>query len=171
MSQGELWLGDGTFSIVSSSGATAKTFLTRGGGSFRVEREFRVIKADGDYGPVRGRVRKIEEVPVLTVNWLELPPADLALLSQPTTVSATNSTSWTPLLDLTTAHYLYQVYFTGELKDGRDVQVTVNNALNMEPLSLDLVDKDEVILKAAFTGHYTSDDRTTAPWTVTFTTA
>lgn len=46
-----IMLGAGVLSI----GGT-EIALTRGGGSFSVEREFREINADGDRGPVEGRI-------------------------------------------------------------------------------------------------------------------
>lgn len=45
--------------------------LTRGGGQFVVEREFRQINADGDRGAVEGRVTIDASVPTLTLNALE----------------------------------------------------------------------------------------------------
>ena len=48
---GEIVLGAGVFSIDGTDIA-----LTRGGGSFKVEREYREINADGDRGAVMGRV-------------------------------------------------------------------------------------------------------------------
>ena len=48
---GEIVLGAGTFYI-----NNAAIGLTRGGGAFNVEREFREINADGDRGAVKGRV-------------------------------------------------------------------------------------------------------------------
>ena len=47
----EIILGAGTFYV----GGTA-IGLTRGGGAFNVEREYREINADGDRGAVKGRV-------------------------------------------------------------------------------------------------------------------
>lgn len=46
--------------------------LTRGGGSFTVEREFREINADGDPGAVSGRVAKEGGRPKLKLNSLEI---------------------------------------------------------------------------------------------------
>lgn len=46
--------------------------LTRGGSSFTVEREYRNIEADGDYGPVKGRTVIDSETAKLEVNALEL---------------------------------------------------------------------------------------------------
>lgn len=44
--------------------------LTRGGSSFNVNRVFREINADGDMGPVEGRIAMDEARPVLTLNAL-----------------------------------------------------------------------------------------------------
>ena len=46
-------LGDGVFAVNGTDIA-----LTRGGGQFLIEREYREIPADGDYSPVKGRIRK-----------------------------------------------------------------------------------------------------------------
>lgn len=48
---GEILLGAGTFYVNGTA-----IGLTRGGGAFNVEREFREINADGDRGAVKGRV-------------------------------------------------------------------------------------------------------------------
>ena len=61
----EIVLGAGTFYI----GSTAVA-LTRGGGSFVVEREFREINADGDRGAVKGRVALESSRAKLTMNLL-----------------------------------------------------------------------------------------------------
>lgn len=61
----EIVLGAGIFYI----GATAVA-LTRGGGTFTVEREYREINADGDRGAVKGRVVMESSRPKLTMNAL-----------------------------------------------------------------------------------------------------
>lgn len=63
----EIVLGAGVFYI----GATAVA-LTRGGGSFSVEREFREINADGDRGAVKGRVVMESSRAKLTMNVLTM---------------------------------------------------------------------------------------------------
>lgn len=63
----EIMLGAGVFYI----GGTAIA-LTRGGGSFTVEREFREINADGDRGPVEGRIELDRSVAKLTMNALTI---------------------------------------------------------------------------------------------------
>lgn len=63
----EILLGAGVFYI----GETAIA-LTRGGGSFTVEREYREIGADGDRGPVEGRITLDRSVAKLTMNVLTI---------------------------------------------------------------------------------------------------
>lgn len=46
--------------------------LTRGGGKFTVEREFREINADGDRGPVEGRIAIEGSRATLTMNTLQI---------------------------------------------------------------------------------------------------
>lgn len=46
--------------------------LTRGGGSFNVEREFREINADGDRGAVEGRIVMEGSRATLTLNTLQI---------------------------------------------------------------------------------------------------
>ena len=46
--------------------------LTRGGGKFSVEREFREINADGDRGPVKDRIVIDASKATLTLNTLEI---------------------------------------------------------------------------------------------------
>jgi len=61
----QILLGAGVFAIDGTDVA-----LTRGGGSFTVEREFRQINADGDRGPVLDRVVMDASTATLTLNAL-----------------------------------------------------------------------------------------------------
>lgn len=69
----EIILGVGKFSIGTSAQDAKAVALTRGGGSFVVEREFREINADGDPGLVEGRIVKEAGRPKLklvALQWL-----------------------------------------------------------------------------------------------------
>lgn len=63
----EIVLGAGVFYVGSNQVA-----LTRGGGSFTVEREYREINADGDRGAVKGRVVMESSRAKLTMNVLTM---------------------------------------------------------------------------------------------------
>ena len=70
---GEIVLGVGRFYIGTSAEDAKKVALTRGGGSFVVERSYRDINADEDPGSVAGRVVKDEGRPKLklvALQWL-----------------------------------------------------------------------------------------------------
>ena len=70
---GEIILGTGRFYIGTKAEDAVKVGLTRGGGSFVVEREFREINADDDPGLVEGRIDKEMARPklkLIALQWL-----------------------------------------------------------------------------------------------------
>ena len=85
---GEIVLGVGKFYIGTSSTDAEYVGLTRGGGSFIVEREFREINADEDPGLVADRIEKEMARPKLTLNALQWLTKVSKLYSCVTTVTA-----------------------------------------------------------------------------------
>lgn len=74
---GEIVLGVGKFYIGTTAEDAVAVGLTRGGGSFIVEREYRDIAADDDPGSVEGRVLKDTGRPKLklvALQWLTKAP-------------------------------------------------------------------------------------------------
>ena len=74
---GEIVLGVGKFYIGTSAEDAVAVGLTRGGGSFVVEREYRDIHADEDPGSVEGRILKDTGRPKLklvALQWLTKAP-------------------------------------------------------------------------------------------------
>jgi len=156
-------LGDGVFAI-----GTTAVGLTRGGGSFVVEREYRKIEADGDYGPVKGRVRKVESVAKLTMNVLELLPANLPKLYPATeVVSPGDPETWKAKEEVDDADY-QDVTWTGKTKGGRPVVITLQNAINLENIDWSLVDKEEAVPEVTYTAAYDEASRKDEPWDVEF---
>jgi hypothetical protein len=147
--------------------------LTRGGSVFMVEREIREIAADGDYGPVKGRIVIDREVAKLTVNALELfTAADMAKYYP--AVSITPDSGETPTkntmggtLAIAAGDY-NDVKWVGKTKDGKAVTITVEDALNLDNLEWTLEDKNEVVPQIAWTGTYDETTRETPPWKVEF---
>ena len=68
---GEILLGAGKFYVGTSSTEASAVGLTRGGGSFVVEREYREINADDDPGAVEGRIVQDAGRPKLKFNSLQ----------------------------------------------------------------------------------------------------
>lgn len=167
MSAQDIVLGYGVFSI-----GGVDIGLSRGGGQFVVEREYRQIEADGDRGPVKGRIVKDSSVAKITVNALELLPANLPKMYPATTltnvVGPPKKDTLTAKADITDADYNTTVTFTGKTKGGRSVIVTVENAINLENIDWSLVDKDEVVPALTFTATYLETARTVEPWKIEF---
>ena len=67
----EIILGVGKFYIGTNAEDAKPVALTRGGGSFVVEREYRDINADGDPGSVEGRILKDTGRPKLKLSALQ----------------------------------------------------------------------------------------------------
>ena len=110
--------------------------LTRGGSAFSVEREIREIEADGDRGPVRGRLVIDREVAKLTVNALELFNADDMKKYYPGMEVAADSGSGSTMrstLNIEEGDY-NDVTWKGKTKDGKTVTITVENAINLDNL-------------------------------------
>lgn len=147
--------------------------LTRGGSSFTVERKYRNIEADGDYGPVKGRQVIDSETAKLEVNALELFTAVNMTKYYPalsvTPDSETTPTNHTMTSTLTIAAGDYNdVKWEGKTRDGKGVKITVKNALNLDNLEWKLEDKNEVVPKIGFTAHYEEATKTTPPWNVEY---
>jgi hypothetical protein len=60
------------------------------------------------------------------------------------------------------------VKWIGQTKDGRDVIITVNNAINMDNIDLSMVDKEEIVASVTYTGTYDEGDRLAEPWSIEF---
>lgn len=159
-------LGDGVFSI-----AGVDVALTKGGGKWSVEREYKPIEADGDMGPVKGRIRKLKSVAKLVMNALEIIPTDMSKYYPAMTVtSVAASDTITGAEDIEDTDY-NTVTWTGVTIDGIEVVITLENAINLENIEWELVDKEEVIPELTYTAAYLSTARKTEPWNVVFPTS
>lgn len=144
--------------------------LTRGGGQFTVTPEFRQVNADGDRGPVKGRIRKVGSVATMVVRALELIPENLQKLYAATKLTTdAGSTTFTGAPDVQESDY-HTVTWTGRTIDGKAVVITLENAINLEALDWTMAEKDEVVPQLTFTATYDEKDRlgSKEPWSVTF---
>ena len=162
-----LLLGHGVYSI-----GEIPVGLTRGGGQFVVEKEFRNIEADGDRGPVKGRINQDKATPKLTVNALEvitenIPKMYAAVKS--TKASEGQKTIVTGKGKIEDSDYNDMVKWTGKTKGGRSVVIKLYNAINLENFDWSLADKDEVVAALTFTGCYLEDSpEDYEPWDIEY---
>lgn len=156
----KILLGTGVFSVNGTA-----IGLTRGGGTFIVERVFRDIKADGDRGPVKDRKIIDEEVPKLTINGLDIFTAADLLKYYPALKNTTGTVTGT--LEIASGDYV-DVQWVGKTKDGKACTIKIDDALNLANLEWGLEDKSEVVATLEYTGHYDETTRTTPPWSAVF---
>lgn len=163
----DIILGEGVFAI-----GGVDIALTRGGGQFTIEREYRQIEADGDHGPVMGRIAVDRSIAKLALNALEILPANLPKMYPATKLTAgTGDSAGTDTITgtLTIAEADYQsVTWTGKTKGGKAVIITLDNAINLENLDWTLQDKDEVVPTITYTAAYKENARDEEPWKVEF---
>jgi len=173
----DIILGDGVFSIGQTTSAMVDIALTRGGGAFTIERTYRNIEADGDFGPVKGRQRITQSIAKLNMKALELIPYRMdeyypsmsASATAAITGGVTSTLTGNPLSsNITSADYSFATW-TGYTKGGTRCYIELQNAINLENISWPLVDKDEVVADLTFPSTYLSSQRTTEPWKVVFT--
>ena len=162
-------LSDGVFSIGSTPIA-----LTRGGGKFTLEREYRTIEADGDFGKVKGRVRCIKSEAKLVMNALEIIPANLKTFYPAMALDTSSSAGHsiiTGTLAVVDADFNTTVSWSGYTKAGKAVVITLNNAINLENIDWALVDKEEVIAELTYTACYAETARSSEVWSINFDTS
>lgn len=162
----DIILGEGVFSI-----GTTDVALTRGGGKFTVERDYRRIDADGDKGPVKGRMRLTKSEPKLTMKALELLPANIPLMYPAVAVdTGTADHSKFTGKALEDADYQATVKWTGKTLGGKAVVITLSNAINLENIDWELADKNEIVPELTYVGCYT-DGSDVEPWEIDIATA
>ena len=157
-------LGEGVFAINGTD-----IGLTRGGGQFTVTREYRRITADGDRGPVKGRIRLVSSEATLQINQLEIMVDDLAKFFPATKVTtATGETTFTGKKDVEATDYQPTVTWTGRTADGRACIITLKNAINLGNLQWTMAERDEVVQQVTFTATYDEANRLgeEEPWDV-----
>lgn len=139
--------------------------LTRGGSSFTVEREVRDIEADGDKGPVKGRIVIDTETSKLTVNALEMFSIEEINKYYPATKITGEELAST--LKFNEEDYV-SVEWIGKTLAGKEVIIELPVAINLENLELTLEDKNEVVPELTFTGVYLESDRNASTWNINF---
>lgn len=168
----DMILGEGVFSYGEALTTSSLTDIgaSRGGGNFNVTRTYRKREADGDFGFVKGRIAIDDEVATLTVRALEMLPGAFDDFHPAMNSSAgASTTTITSLLAIADGDYK-KVAWTGVTDGGNAVVITLDNAINMNDINLDLIDKDEVIDELVYTSCSLEATTSTPSWKIEFTT-
>ena len=144
---------------------------SRGGGSFDVKPTYHTITADGDRGKHIGSVVKDQEIATLTMTMLELIPENMIkLFPALKSTTATGVTTLEPDFEMKLTDY-HKVEWIGKDKDGTAVDIILDSAINLDPISWSLKEKDEVTQKVTFEACYVEQtDLSTyaSPWRIKY---
>lgn len=134
---------------------------TRGGSSFVVEQDVRVIERDGALGKEKGLRRVVTENAMLTVRLMDFSAENL---KKALAGSVLASSKVTGTLDgsIADAEYLTNVALVGTTLGGDNVVIKLYNAMADGGLTIDTTDKDESVFEVVFAGHRDPTDYTVA---------
>ena len=138
---------------------------TRGGNSFVVEQDVRVIERDGALGKEKGLRRVIMEDATLTVRCMDLSIPNLKMALAGSTATATKVTS-TLTGEILASEYFGNVTIIGTDMEGKNRIITLNNALADNGLTVEMADKDEAVVEIVFSGHRDPTDAAIALYTI-----
>lgn len=138
---------------------------TRGGNSFVVEQDVRVIERDGALGKEKGLRRIIKEDATLTVKLMDMSIANLKMALAGSTATSTKVKS---TLDGTiqTSEYFTNITLIGTDLEGKNKIITLNNPLVDNGLSIEMSDKDESVVEVVFAGHRDPTNAATPLYTI-----
>ncbi len=155
-------------SIASAIAAGTLYGATRGGHAFNVTPEIRQIQVDGQRGQIMGLRRKTSEEATLTVNFIELTPANLKdmIPGAVITVLGNGITRVAPG-PLVLASYIGTLAITAEMGTrDQPIILLIRNAMSNGGMSISLADNDEGVPSITFTSHYNPAQPTQTPWSV-----
>jgi hypothetical protein len=125
---------------------------TRGGSSFVVEQDVRIIERDGALGKETGLRRVIREDAMLTVRFMDMSIANLKMVLAGSTVAGSTITSTTDGT-IQSTEYFTNITWIGTDMEGKNKVITLFSALVDNGLSMEFTDKDETVVEAVFSGH------------------
>lgn len=154
---------------------------TRGGSSFEIEQDIKLIEIDGVRGASMGARRVIESNARIVANLLEITTANLllAIAGSDATTWIDNSIEPLPVVathdqirrtrNISDLDFITNIAIVGRVS-GSDENIIciIYNALSDEGFALGLEDREEGVLEVTFTAHYSLDDVDTEPWAVMF---
>ena len=138
---------------------------TRGGNSFVVEQDVKVIERDGAMGKEKGLRRVIKEDATLTVKFMDMSISNLKMALAGSTATATKVTNTVDGAILDT-EYFTNVTLVGTDMAGKSKVITLFKALADNGLSVEMADKDESVVEVVFSGHRDPTDNTSPLYTI-----
>ena len=125
---------------------------TRGGNSFVVEQDIRIIERDGALGKEIGLRRIIREDATMVVKLMDISIANIKAALPGSTATSTKVTSTITGL-IAVGDYFTIITIIAEDMEGKNKIITLHNPLADGGLKIELPDKDETVMEITFSGH------------------
>jgi hypothetical protein len=148
---------------------------TRGGNSFVVEQEIKIIEIDGAKGALRNGRRVIESSAKISCNLLEFTTQNLMLALAGSDATTTNNLGATGTThdqirrtrELGDMDYITNVALVGRISGTNENFIGILfNALADEGLEVSSEDKEESVLEVTFTAHFDPENMNVEPWAI-----
>jgi hypothetical protein len=163
----DIMLGEGVLYYNYGEVSEAVIGATRGGTKLEIEWSKKEVEYDGAMGPTKGMRRTNVLIAKLIVNFLKLTYTTLTYGLNVTVSDGSDqdgtykkiafNTSWADTDVMT------NITFKGYKASGEYCIIKLSNALNIDNISLEFKEKDEVVSEMTYTGFYTYAAPTTPP--------
>lgn len=140
---------------------------TRGGSTFAIEQEIKLVEIDSVRGATKGARRVVESNARLTTNLLELSTENLLMAIAGATATDYTDTTETPaptgkthdeirrVRNITDIDYIKNIAIVGKVQGtNRNIICMIYNALADEGFEMGFEDREEAVLEVTFTAHY-----------------
>ena len=154
---------------------------TRGGNTFVIEQDVKLIEIDGVRGPTKGARRIIESVARITTNLLELTSTNIMMAIAGTDAEDYTDPSIEPApteashdkirrtRNISDLDFIESISIVGKVSGtAENIICTVFNALADEGFEMAFEDREEGALEITFTAHYDADNVEEEPWSIDF---
>lgn len=148
---------------------------TRGGNSFNVEQEVKIIEIDGAKGPTKGARRVTEVTAQIIANLIEMTAENFrnaiagADMEPYPDESAATHDSIRRTREIGDSDYIKNVALVGNISGTTTpIICIIENALADGNLELTTEDREEAGLEVQFTGHFDPEDMATEPWEIRY---
>lgn len=140
---------------------------TRGGGTLSIVGTIRQAAVDGAPTYTKGLERIDEYVVTLSITMIEFTAEAIkrALVGAKVEKSDDGKTLITAVSEVLEDDYK-DIYWIGDLSDGRNAAILVKNAFNTNGFSLSISDKNEGTYGLTLIGHYDIEDLHNAPFKI-----
>jgi hypothetical protein len=148
---------------------------TRGGNTFVVTQEFRVIEADGVPGAISDMIRIINVDPTMEVNMLEFSKENLlvafpgAELTDYPNAQAKTHDEISRVNNVSASDFLENIALVGTVQGKTEpIICLLYNVLQRDNMSMQRQDDDESVVTLTFHGHFDVTDLETEPWKILY---